>query len=275
MANILAVFMLSAIVIEIVLTRGFLLVIHGVTDKMHWLDLHLSLWSGADLNSPDQIPVTNTLLTRREHRGGYFPGWLGIAAAVVILVMPIIGGILGGVLYRTLLKSAINLLQARHCRAFSFFSLYSSGDLGSAVTLFSFCKDHVVHVFGITHSTACLVEGLIFRQPSAPNLSRLLSWIVTLFSFGMSLPSPIIWPATCWRSRALRRSAWSCIMLCNIAALMWLEQKMPWQNNHREKLLASPWLESLQPCGVVLVGFLIGLSGLSFYNMPPKPANIR
>ena len=57
------------------------------------------------------------------------------------------------------------------------------------------------------------------------------------------------------------------IMLCNIAALMWLEKKMPWRSQHRQEKLPSRVamaMESLQLCGVVLIGFLIGLSGLSF-----------
>ncbi|HHE5241229.1 TPA: lysine exporter LysO family protein, partial [Klebsiella michiganensis] len=57
------------------------------------------------------------------------------------------------------------------------------------------------------------------------------------------------------------------ILLCNIAALMWLEQKMPWQNHHRQEKLPSRLamaLESLQLCGVVFIGFMIGLSGISF-----------
>ncbi len=68
------------------------------------------------------------------------------------------------------------------------------------------------------------------------------------------------------------------ILLCNIAALMWLEQKMPWRHQHRQEKLPSRVamaMESLQLCGVVLIGFLIGLSGLSFYSMPPRRANIR
>ena len=57
------------------------------------------------------------------------------------------------------------------------------------------------------------------------------------------------------------------ILLCNIAALMWLEQKMPWKNHHRQEKLPSRLamaLESLQLCGVVFIGFMIGLSGISF-----------
>ncbi len=69
------------------------------------------------------------------------------------------------------------------------------------------------------------------------------------------------------------------ILLCNIAALLWLESKMPWRSQHRqEKLPSRPGhgpSESLQLCGVVVLGFLLGLTRLPFYSTRQKPANIR
>ena len=55
------------------------------------------------------------------------------------------------------------------------------------------------------------------------------------------------------------------IILCNIAALFWLERSLPWRHNHKQEKLPSRIamaLESLQLCGVVVVGFLLGLTGL-------------
>lgn len=57
------------------------------------------------------------------------------------------------------------------------------------------------------------------------------------------------------------------ILLCNIAALLWLESKMPWRSQHRQEKLPSRLamaLESLQLCGVVVLGFLLGLTRLPF-----------
>ncbi len=57
------------------------------------------------------------------------------------------------------------------------------------------------------------------------------------------------------------------ILLCNIAALMWLERGLPWRNHHQQEKLPSRIamaLESLKLCGVVVIGFAIGLSGLAF-----------
>lgn len=55
------------------------------------------------------------------------------------------------------------------------------------------------------------------------------------------------------------------IILCNIAALFWLERSLPWRHNHKQEKLPSRIamaLESLQLCGVVVIGFLLGLTGL-------------
>lgn len=57
------------------------------------------------------------------------------------------------------------------------------------------------------------------------------------------------------------------ILLCNIAALFWLERSLPWRHNHQQEKLPSRIamaLESLKLCGVVVLGFLLGLSGLAF-----------
>ncbi|MDS7875547.1 lysine exporter LysO family protein [Klebsiella pasteurii] len=117
-----------------------------------------------------------------------------------------------------------------------------------------------------------LVIGYLIplHRPSALKLiTRLLSWIVYVILFFMGISLAFL-DNLASNLLAILHYAAVCvviIMLCNIAALMWLEQKMPWQNHHRQERLPSRLamaLESLQLCGVVLIGFLIGLSGLSF-----------
>ncbi len=79
--------MLSAIVIEIVLTCGFLLVIHGATDKHAPAGLcpHRHR-PGADPHPFDQHSSHQYLgQPGAQHRGGNFPGRLGAAAAVAVL----------------------------------------------------------------------------------------------------------------------------------------------------------------------------------------------
>lgn len=117
-----------------------------------------------------------------------------------------------------------------------------------------------------------LVIGYLIplNQPSALKLiTRLLSWIVYVILFFMGISLAFLDNLASNLLAILHYAAVSVviILLCNIAALMWLEQKMPWHNHHRQEKLPSRLamaLESLQLCGVVLIGFLIGLSGLSF-----------
>ena len=109
----------------------------------------------------------------------------------------------------------------------------------------------------------------LYRPSALKLITRLLSWIVYVILFFMGISLAFLDNLASNLLAILHYAAVSVviIMLCNIAALMWLEQKMPWQNHHRQERLPSRLamaLESLQLCGVVLIGFLIGLSGLSF-----------
>ena len=117
-----------------------------------------------------------------------------------------------------------------------------------------------------------LVIGYLIplHRPSALKLiTRFLSWIVYVILFFMGISLAFLDNLASNLLAILHYAAVSVviIMLCKISAQMWLEQKMPWQNHHRQEKLPSRLamaLESLQLCGVVLIGFLIGLSGLSF-----------
>ena len=117
-----------------------------------------------------------------------------------------------------------------------------------------------------------LVIGYLIplHRPSALKLiARLLIWIVYVILFFMGISLAFLDNLASNLLAILHYAAVSVviILLCNIAALMWLEQKMPWQNHHRQEKLPSRLamaLESLQLCGVVFIGFMIGLSGISF-----------
>lgn len=75
--------MLSAIVIEIVLTCGFLLVIHGATDKHAPAGFApIAIGLALTLIHLISIPLGQP---GAQHRGGNFPGRLGAAAAVAVL----------------------------------------------------------------------------------------------------------------------------------------------------------------------------------------------
>lgn len=98
--------MLSAIVIEIVLTCGFLLVIHGATDKHAPAGFApIAIGLALTLIHLISIPVTNTSVNPvRSTAVAIFQGGWALQQLWLFWVMPIVGGILGGVLYRTLLE---------------------------------------------------------------------------------------------------------------------------------------------------------------------------
>lgn len=96
-------------------------------------------------------------------------------------------------------------------------------------------------------------------------VNRLLGWMVyvILFFMGISLAfldnlsSNLL---TVFYTAAVTAT---CILLCNLLALHWLEQRLPWQHSHKQQKLPSRLhmaLESLTLCGVVVVGFALGLT---------------
>ena len=117
-----------------------------------------------------------------------------------------------------------------------------------------------------------LIVGYLIplRQLSALKLiNRLLSWIVyaILFFMGISLAFLDNLAANLLSILHYSLITMTVILLCNIAALFWLERVIPWKNHHHQEKLPSRIamaLESLKLCGVVVIGFLLGLSGMDF-----------
>lgn len=100
-------------------------------------------------------------------------------------------------------------------------------------------------------------------------INRILGWIVyvILFLMGISLAFLDNLASNLLAIFYYSSVSITVILLCNIAALLWLERRMPWQYQHQQESLPSRlamMLESLRLCGLVLLGFLLGLSGLSF-----------
>lgn len=97
--------MQSAIIIEIVLTCAFLLIIHGATDKNAPAGFApIAIGLALTLIHLISIPVTNTSVNpARSLAVAVFQGGWALEQVWLFWVMPIIGGILGGVIYRTLL----------------------------------------------------------------------------------------------------------------------------------------------------------------------------
>jgi aquaporin Z len=98
--------MMSAVVIEIILTAGFLLVIHGATDKHAPVGFApIAIGLALTLIHLISIPVTNTSVNpARSTAVAIFQGGWALQQLWFFWVMPIIGGVLGGLIYRTLLE---------------------------------------------------------------------------------------------------------------------------------------------------------------------------
>ncbi|WP_312978632.1 aquaporin Z [Atlantibacter sp.] len=96
----------SAMIIEFVLTCAFLMIIHGATDKNAPVGFApLAIGLALTLIHLISIPVTNTSVNpARSLAVAIFQGGWALQQVWLFLVMPIIGGIFGGVIYRTLLE---------------------------------------------------------------------------------------------------------------------------------------------------------------------------
>ncbi|EPT8873971.1 lysine exporter LysO family protein [Cronobacter dublinensis] len=100
-------------------------------------------------------------------------------------------------------------------------------------------------------------------------INQLLSWLVYIILFFMGISLAFLDDLSANLLAIFHYSAVSItvIMLCNIAALLWLERTLPWQHQHHQEKLPSRLamaLESLKLCGVVVLGFVLGLTGLAF-----------
>ncbi|ECJ2322909.1 aquaporin Z [Salmonella enterica subsp. salamae] len=96
----------AAILTEVVLTAGFLLVIHGATDKNAPAGFApVAIGLALTLIHLISIPVTNTSVNPvRSTAVAIFQGTWALQQLWLFWAMPVIGGILGGLLYRFLLE---------------------------------------------------------------------------------------------------------------------------------------------------------------------------
>lgn len=96
----------SAVVVEMVLSAFFLIVIHGVTDKRAPAGFApLTIGLALTLIHLISIPVTNTSVNpARSTAVAIFQGTWALQQLWLFWLMPIIGGIIGGLIYRHLLE---------------------------------------------------------------------------------------------------------------------------------------------------------------------------
>ncbi|WNL44561.1 aquaporin Z [Dyella sp. BiH032] len=97
----------AAIVAELVLTAFFLLVIHGSTDKRAPAGFGpLAIGLALTLIHLISIPVTNTSVNPARSTGvAIFQGSWALQQLWVFWLVPLIGGAIGGLIYRHLLES--------------------------------------------------------------------------------------------------------------------------------------------------------------------------
>nr|WP_024967598.1 lysine exporter LysO family protein [Pantoea sp. IMH] len=113
-----------------------------------------------------------------------------------------------------------------------------------------------------------LIAGYLLpaKAPSLQRLiNKLLSWMVYVILFFMGISLAFLDDLGRNLLAIVNYSLISaaCILVGNIVALRLLEHLRPWAHNHRQQTLPSRLhmaLESLKLCGVVIAGFLIGLS---------------
>lgn len=117
-----------------------------------------------------------------------------------------------------------------------------------------------------------LIVGYLIplQQPRLLRLiNRLLSWIVYAILFFMGISLAFLDNLASNLLAIFHYSAISVavILLCNAAALLWLERSLPWHHTHQQEKLPSRIamaLDSLKLCFVVIAGFLLGLTGWGF-----------
>jgi len=110
---------------------------------------------------------------------------------------------------------------------------------------------------------------LPLRQPSVLRLvNRLLGWMVyiILFFMGISLAFLDNLSSNLLSVFHIALISALAILLCNLLALRLLEKRLPWQHKHKQEALPSRLrmaFDSLTLCGVVVLGFLAGLTQLA------------
>ena len=97
----------AAVIIELVLTMFFLIVIHGATDKKAPAGLApVAIGLALTLIHLISIPVTNTSVNpARSTAVALFQGTWALQQLWLFWLVPIVGGCIGGLIYRFLLQS--------------------------------------------------------------------------------------------------------------------------------------------------------------------------
>ena len=98
--------MASALIIEVVLTAGFLIIIMGATERRAPAGFApIAIGLALTLVHLISIPVTNTSVNPARSTGvAFFAETAAMSQLWLFWVAPIVGGVIGGVIYKTLLE---------------------------------------------------------------------------------------------------------------------------------------------------------------------------
>ena len=98
--------MTSALMIEVVLTAGFLIIIMGATERRAPAGFApIAIGLALTLIHLISIPVTNTSVNPARSTGvAFFAETAAMSQLWLFWVAPIVGGVIGGVIYKTLLE---------------------------------------------------------------------------------------------------------------------------------------------------------------------------
>jgi aquaporin Z len=98
--------MASALIIEVVLTAGFLIIIMGATERRAPAGFApIAIGLALTLIHLISIPVTNTSVNPARSTGvAFFAETAAMSQLWLFWVAPIVGGVIGGVIYKTLLE---------------------------------------------------------------------------------------------------------------------------------------------------------------------------
>ncbi|MDW5502871.1 lysine exporter LysO family protein [Pseudomonas lundensis] len=96
-------------------------------------------------------------------------------------------------------------------------------------------------------------------------INRMLSWMVYVILFFMGISLAFLEDLSSNLVLIFQYASvfFLCILAASLLMLVMLERKMPWHSSHKQEKLPSRVhmaLESLKLCGVVLGGFLLGLT---------------
>ena len=108
------------------------------------------------------------------------------------------------------------------------------------------------------------------QQAALKVINQLLSWMVYLILFFMGISLAFLDNLASNLLAILHYSAVSItvILLCNIAALMWLERGLPWRNHHQQEKLPSRIAMALESLSGILLTESFGpvIGSAAFFN---------